>query len=102
MNVGGRQKDMNAGMGCALERLPGALDILRTGTGEARDNGSPDDCGDCLNSREIAFRRYREPGFEHVYAEAVELIGHTQFCVHVHAATRRLPAVAKCGVEDRQ
>src|SRR5207302_10109301 len=47
MNVGGRQKDMNAGMGCALECLPSALDILRAGTGKARDNGPPDNCGDC-------------------------------------------------------
>src|SRR5438105_11848778 len=41
MNVGGRQKDMNAGMGCALERLPGALDILRAGTSKSRDNRPP-------------------------------------------------------------
>src|SRR2546428_786386 len=56
MNVGGRQKDMNAGMGCALERLPSALDILRTGTGEASNNRSPDDCGDGLNGGGVAVR----------------------------------------------
>ena len=101
MNVGGRQKDMNAGMGCALERLPSALDILRTGTGEASNNRSPDDCGDGLNGGEVAFRGDREAGFDHVYAEAVELMGQAQFFLHVHAAARRLLAVAKCGIEYR-
>ena len=101
MNVGGRQKDMNAGMGCALERLPGALDILRAGTGKARDNGPPDNCGDCLNGGEITFRGDGKPGFDHVYAEAIELMGQAQFFLHVHAATRRLLAVAKCGIEYR-
>ncbi len=101
MNVGGRQKYVNARPGCALEGLPGALDILRAGTGKTRDDRPPDDSGDGLNGSEIAFRGDREPGFDHVYAEAVELMGQTQFFMHVHAATRRLLAVAKCGIEYR-
>ena len=38
-------------------------------------------------------------GLDEIHSQAVELMRHAHFFLDVHAATRRLFAVAKCGVE---
>ena len=41
-----------------------------------------------------------EPGFDHIDAKAIELLGQSQLLLHIHTATRRLFAVTKRGVEN--
>ena len=53
-----------------------------------------------LHGFEVAIGGDRESGFDHVHAEAVELLGQVQLFLHIHAAARRLLAVTKRGVED--
>src|SRR5579864_3397843 len=54
-----------------------------------------------LHRLEVAIRGNREPGFNHVHTQPVELTGHAQLLLHIHAATRRLLPIPQSGVENR-
>ena len=101
MNVGSGQEHMNAGPGGVLKRLPGALDVGSAGAGQAGDDGPPDGGGNRLHGGKVAFGSDGEAGFDDVNAQAVKLVRQSQLFLHVHAASRRLLAVAKSGVEYR-
>jgi hypothetical protein len=49
---------------------------------------------------EIAFAGDGEAGFQDVHSQFHQFPGHLQLLGHRHAATRRLFAIAKGGVED--
>src|ERR1700741_4650586 len=84
-----------------LQCLPRAFDVLLAGPRQPGDDWPPDRCRNRLNRLEIAVRGNREPSFDYVHAEPVELLRHAQLLVDVHAATRRLLAIAQRGIEDR-
>ena len=89
------------GRAAPLQSLPGAFDILRAGAGKARDNRTPHRRGNRLHRREIAFGRDGESRLDHIDAQPVEVMRHAQLLRHIHAATRRLLAVAQRSVENR-
>ena len=101
MNVGSRQEHMDARPGSSFNRLPGALDIRRAGAGQPGDDGTPNGRRNRLHCGKIAFRGDGEAGFDDVHAQAVELVRQAQLFLHVHAASGRLLAIAKRGVEYR-
>src|SRR5271169_2852730 len=100
MNVRGCQKNMDARVRRSLQRLPGAVHVASASTSQTGDNRTPHRCRDALHGCEVAIRGDRESGFDHVHAEAVQLLGQAQLLLHIHAAARRLLAVTKRGVED--
>src|SRR5208282_4756698 len=100
MNVGGCQKNVDAGVRGSLQCLPGAVHIAATSASQARDDGAPHGSGDALHRFEVSIGGDGEPGLDHVHAEALELLGQAQLLLHIHAAARRLLAVTKRGVED--
>src|SRR5208282_4492915 len=100
VNVGSGEEDVNARVGGVLQGFPGALDIGAAGAGEARDDGAADDGGDGLHGLKVAVGGDGESGFDHVDTETVELMGHAQLFLVVHAATGRLFSVAQGGVEN--
>src|SRR5271157_1019428 len=100
MNVRGRQKNVDARVRGSLQRLPGPVHVAGASASQTRDDGTPHRCGDLLYGFEVAIGRDGKSGFDHVHAESVELLGQAQLFLHIHAATRRLLAVTKRGVED--
>ena len=90
---------MNAGPGGSLERLPGTFDVGRAGAGQGGDDGPPDGRRNRLHRGKVAFGSDGEAGFDDVNAQAVKLVRQSQLFLHVHAASRRLLAVAKGSVE---
>src|SRR5438128_12631758 len=92
---------MDARAGSALERLPRAFDIRGASTRQAC-NDRPVNCSrNRLYSREITGRGDGKSSLDHIHAQTVELVRQTQLFLHVHAATRRLLAIAQGGVEYR-
>src|SRR5260370_25782869 len=87
-------------MGSVFQGFPGALDIRAAGAAQACNDGAANDCGDGLHGGEIAIGGDGESGFDHVDAEAVELVREAQLFLMVHAATGRLLSVAQGGVEN--
>src|SRR5208282_40022 len=100
MNVTGCQKNVDARARGSLQSLPGAVHVAGTSASQASDDGTPHRGGDALYGFEVAIGGDREPGLDHVHAEAVELLGQSQLFLNIHAAARRLLAVTKRGVED--
>ena len=56
--------------------------------------------GDLVDGLEIAVRRDREAGLDHVDAHGLEDLGDAELLVDGHRAAGRLLAVAQGGVED--
>ncbi len=100
MNVGGRQKNVNARVRGSLQCLPGAVHVAGASASQARDDGTAQSSGDALHGFKVAIGGDGEPSLDYVDAKAVELLGQMQFFLHIHTAARRLLAVTKRGVED--
>src|ERR1700687_2746129 len=83
MNVGCRQKNVDAWVRGSLQRLPGAVNVAGTGTSQTSDNGTPQRGGDTLHGFEVAVGGDRESGLDHVHAEAVELLGQATSDIHL-------------------
>src|SRR5579864_9314932 len=92
---------MNARTGRMLQRFPRSLDVGATGARQSRDDRAPDDTGNGLDRLKIPVGRDRKPSFDHIHSQAVELQSQPHLFLLVHAATRRLLAVAKSRVENR-
>ena len=77
---------------------------LRGGAGEGGDargvGGAADFGGDGVDAGEVAVGGDGEAGFDDVYAEGSELVGHAELFVVVHGAAGGLLAVAEGGVEE--
>ena len=91
---------MDAGPLGILDRTPGGVDVGLVGAGEAADHRALDLARDRLHGLEVAGRGDREPGLDHVDAEARELLGDLHLLLGVERDPRRLLAVAERGVED--
>ena len=81
---------MNSGTSRPFQRLPRALNIRSTGPRQTGNDRPPYRRRNGLHRLEVAIRRNREPGFNHVHTQPVELTRHAQLLLHIHAATRRL------------
>src|SRR5579862_7927153 len=100
MNVGSSEENMNARAGRILQGFPCTLNIGAAGASQSCNDRPANHFGDSLDRFEIAIGCDRKPGFNHIDAEAVELVRQTQFLLVVHAATRRLFAIAEGCVEN--
>src|SRR5580658_699096 len=100
MNVGSRQKNMDAWTGSVLQSLPRALDVRPAGARQSRNDGAADLRGDRPHRFEVAVGSDGESRLDHVHTQAVELMSQTQLFRLVHAAAGRLLAVAKRSVEN--
>ena len=99
---GGRgQEGVDHRVAGALERLAAGLDVLRPAAAERRDLGALHRVGDRLDRLEIPGGGDREAALDDVDAELFELERHAHLLGRVHAAARRLLAVAQRRVEDR-
>ena len=85
----------------AFEGVPGDVNVLEPGAGEAADGDAvADQCGDALHGLEVAGAGDGKAGLDHVHAEPFELAGDLHLLVNVERRPRRLLAVAQGGVED--
>ena len=101
VDIGGCQKNMNARTGRILESLPGSFNVHGTCAGQSSDDRPSNGGSHGLHGFEIAIRGNGKAGFDHVHAQAIELLRHPQLFLDVHAAAWRLFAVPQGGVEDR-
>src|SRR5437899_500649 len=92
---------MDARASRALQRLPGTLNVLTAGSRQTGNDGPSNGCGDCLHGGKVAFGCDGEARLDYVNAKAVKLVRQPQLFLHVHAASGRLLAIAKSGVEYR-
>ena len=88
VNVGSGEEDVDARAGSVFQSFPGALDIGAAGAGQSGDDGPADDIGDGLHGFEIAVRGDGKPGFDHIGAEAVELVSQAQLLLHGSCCSR--------------
>src|SRR5258706_13596419 len=80
--------------------LPGPVDVTRYSTRQSRNDWPSDRRGNCLYRFEVAVGGNGKARFDHVHAEDIQLLSQAHFLLYVHAAARRLLAVAKCRVEN--
>src|SRR5258705_342763 len=66
----------------------------------SRNDWPSDRRGNCLYRFEVAVGGNGKARFDHVHAEDIQLLSQAHFLLYVHAAARRLLAVAKCRVEN--
>jgi len=91
---------MDARPGGGPQRLPGQIDVPVVAPRQRRHGGAPHRFGDGAHGLLIALGRAREPGFDDVHAQRVELAGEAQLRLRCHGIARRLFAVPQRGVED--
>ena len=101
VDVRRRDEGVDPGRGRPGDRLPGAVDVGRIRPGERRDLTAPDLPGDLLDGGKVAVRGHRETGLDDIHAHFFELAGDPQFFVRVHARPRRLLAVPKRRVKNK-
>ena len=80
--------------------LRGPVDIAVGGARQTADHAALDQLGDLVDGVEIAVRRDRETGLDHVDAHGLQDLGDAELFVDGHRAARGLLAVAQGGVED--
>ena len=100
MDGAGGQEYVDPSVGGAFEGLPSSIDVLFVTTRQAANRRTADGVGNFAYGLKIAGRRNREPGFNHVHAQIDQSVRHLELFAQIHAATRRLLAVAKRRVED--
>src|SRR5581483_3503573 len=101
MDIRGSQKYVNAGTSRVLQRFPGALDVWAASAGKPRDNGPPDRLRNRLHRLEVAIRGDRKSSLDYIHAQTVKLLRQSQLLLLVHAAARRLLAIAKRRIKNR-
>ena len=82
-------------------RLPGPVDVLEPGAGQAGDDRALHRLGDGLDRLEVAVAGDREPGLDDVDPEARELVGDLELLADVERDAGRLLAVPQGRVEDQ-
>ena len=65
--------------GC--QGLGGTVDVAVGGARQAADHASPDELGDLVDRLEVAVRRDREAGLDHVDAHGLEDLGDAELLV---------------------
>src|SRR5580765_9119463 len=90
---------MDSRPGSSLERAAGSFNVAGTTACKSRDYGAPNLSCQRPNRVEVPFRRDGKSCLDDVHSQAVELVPHAYLLFTVHAAPRRLLAIAQCGVE---
>ncbi len=83
-----------------LDRAPDSVDVLADRARQCGYRGAADLSRDLAAGLEIAGRRDREAGFDHVDAKLLQLARDLQLGVGIEVKPRRLLAIAQRGVED--
>jgi hypothetical protein len=83
-----------------LQCLGSTVDVAVGGAGQAAYHRVPDELGNLLDRLEIAVRRDRKAGLDHVDAHGLEHLCDPELLGRGHRAAGRLLAVAQGGVED--
>src|SRR5262245_57486982 len=100
MNVRSSDRSVNSRLGGILHLLPASIDIQFAGTGQAGYGHGANLLGYSLYRFEVAVGRDREPGFDDVHAQSLELARQQEFFLYVHAGAGRLLAISQGSVED--
>src|SRR5579863_5612541 len=100
MNVRHGEETMDSWMDSVSNRIEGALHIAWSAPRQSSDDGATHLTRHRLHSLKVAMRSNGEAGLNHVHAEPFQLARHGELFMNRHAATRRLLAIAECGVED--
>jgi hypothetical protein len=100
VDVAGRDEGVDARALRVLDRVPGRIDVLHRGAGEAADDRAVYLARDRLDRLEVAGRGDREAGLDDVGAETGELVRDLDLLVAVERDPWGLLAVAQRGVED--
>src|SRR5262249_41865348 len=101
MDVGCGKKYMNARAYCRMQRLCRALNIVLRGASQRSNNWRRHRGSYRLNRGKITVRGDWESRLDHIYPKAVELTRQAGLFLHIHAAARRLLAIAQSRVENR-
>src|SRR5438045_4143796 len=100
MNVGGREDHMNPRPDRRLQRLRPAFNVMTRSPRQYRDNRTRHRRRNGLHRREVPIRSDRETGLDNVNSQLIELPPQPDFLMHVHAAARRLLAVAERRIKN--
>ena len=96
----GRDEEVDAWIRRALDRLPGAVDVLLGGARQRGHRAVLHRLGDRGYGLKVARRRDRKARFDHVHFQTLQAPRHLQLLLQVHAAARRLLSIPQCGIED--
>jgi hypothetical protein len=100
MDGAGRKKYVNPRVRSFLKRLAGTVDILVVAPCKAADCRAAHRAGNSLHRLEVAWRGDGKSRLDHVDAQIHQRLGHFELLFVVHAAARRLLAVAERRVEN--
>jgi hypothetical protein len=98
----GRNEGVDAPGLRSLQGVDAALDVAVVRAAQAAHGRVLDNVGDRAHRLEVAVRRGREAGLDHVDAHALQGTRDAQLLVARHGGARALFAVAHGGVEDDQ
>ena len=76
------------------------VNIADRGARQCGNRGVLYPVGNRLHRAEIAYAAYGEPRLDNIHPEPFQRLRHGNLAVQVHAASRRLLAVAQCGVKN--
>jgi len=100
VDIGGGQEDVQARTHGADEGAGRGLDVLALGSAQRGHPAAAHLAGDGVHRLPFAVGGHREARLQHVDPQPLELAGQPQLLRPVHAAARRLLAVAQRRVED--
>src|SRR5665647_1831154 len=100
MDVGGRHEGVDAGVLGVFDGVPTCADVALDAAGQTADDRALHFAGDGLHRLEITGAAGWEAGFDHVYAQAHQLVSDLKLLRGVQTATGRLLPVAQRGIEE--
>ena len=80
--------------------FPERIDVLGDGSRQPGHDAPLDLAGDLLNGGKIIRGGGREPSFDHVHVQQLELLRKQELLLRRHREARRLLPIAQCRVED--
>ena len=83
-----------------LDGFRDGVDIALDAARQGGNDGTAHLLGNGSDGREVAGRRGRKPGLDHVHSQARQLVGDFELLGAVQATTRRLFAVSQRGIEN--
>jgi len=100
VQVGRGDEDVHPRSRGRPHRLTSEVDVPVVTARERGDHGTTHRLGNRQHTPPVALRRAREPRFDHVHPQRIQLAGETQLLLGRHRIAGRLLAVAQGGIED--
>ena len=100
MDVAGGQKDMNAGVGGLLHRLPGGVNVPPGGPGKACHRAVFHGLGDLLHALEVHGGGDGKARLDDIHPQLLQLPGHLHLLGEIHAAPGGLLTVPQGGIKN--